>query len=104
MNAAEVYAYDAPPRYASWEEPIAQGGEVPVKVSAAGLHQIVRALAKGTHYGSTGKLPFIPGVDGVGRFEDGTRVLFGVARSPFGSFAESAVTKRDMRADSGRPG
>ncbi|MGA2741312.1 MAG: hypothetical protein ABSG65_28225 [Bryobacteraceae bacterium] len=37
---------------------------------AAGLHPIVKALANGTHYGSTGELPFIPGVDGAGRLED----------------------------------
>ena len=37
-------------------------------------------------------LPLIPGVDGVGRLEDGTRVYFGVSRPPFGTFAERAVT------------
>jgi NADPH2:quinone reductase len=47
-------------------------------------------LAKGTHYGSSGILPFIPGVDGVGRKEDGTRVYFGGSRSPYGTFAERA--------------
>jgi NADPH2:quinone reductase len=52
----------------------------------------VKSLANGTHYGSTGKLPFVPGVDGVGRLEDGTRVYFGVSRPPFGTFAERAVT------------
>jgi NADPH:quinone reductase-like Zn-dependent oxidoreductase len=36
-------------------------------------------------------LPFIAGIDGVGRLEDGTRVYFGTARSPFGTFAERAL-------------
>ena len=56
-----------------------------VRVTAAGLHPIVKSLANGSHYGSTGELPFIPGVDGVGRLEDGSRVLFGISRAPFGT-------------------
>jgi NADPH:quinone reductase-like Zn-dependent oxidoreductase len=94
MNAASVHAFDKPPRYGSFAEPVADEGEVIVAVSAAGLHQIVKSLASGSHYGSTGELPFIPGVDGVGRLEDGTRVYFGISRSPFGSFAERSVTAR----------
>jgi NADPH2:quinone reductase len=96
MNAAVVRDFDAPPRYASFEEPVAAEGELLVKVSAAGLHPIVKALANGTHYGSTGALPFIPGIDGVGQLEDGTRVYFGIARSPFGSFAERTVAAASM--------
>ena len=93
MNAAVVRAYDAPPSYTTFEEPVAGEGEVLVTVTAAGLHPIVKALANGTHYGSTGVLPFVPGVDGVGRLQDGKRVFFGVARPPFGSFAEKTVTR-----------
>lgn len=90
MNAAVVSAFDAPPRYATFAEPVAAKGERIVTVTAAGFHPIVKALAKGTHYGSTGELPFIPGVNGVGRLEDGTRVYFGMSRKPFGTFAERA--------------
>jgi NADPH2:quinone reductase len=91
MNAAVVQAFDAPPRYTTFEAPTPRDGEVLVNVSAAGLHRIVRALASGTHYGSTGELPFIPGIDGVGRLQDGSRVFFAAARSPYGSFAEQTV-------------
>jgi NADPH:quinone reductase-like Zn-dependent oxidoreductase len=90
MNAAVVSAFDKPPRYGSFSEPVAAEGEMPVNVTAAGLHPIVKALASGTHYGSTGELPFIPGIDGVGRLQDGTRVYFGIARKPFGTFSERA--------------
>jgi NADPH:quinone reductase-like Zn-dependent oxidoreductase len=90
MNAAVVYSFDAPPHYTTFTDPVAAEGEKLVTVTAAGLHPIVKALAKGTHYGSSGELPFIAGVDGVGRLDDGTRVFFGVARSPFGTFAERA--------------
>jgi NADPH2:quinone reductase len=96
MNAAVVDAFDAPPRYTSFADPVAGEGEVLVKVSAAGLHPIVTALANGTHYGSTGALPFVPGVDGVGQLADGRRVYFGIARSPFGSFAEQTVAAASM--------
>lgn len=96
MNAAVVESYDQPPRYATFDDPVAGDGEVLVKVTAAGLHPIVRALARGAHYGSTGKLPLIPGVDGVGRLPDGTRVIFGSSRPPFGSFAELSVSRSAM--------
>jgi NADPH2:quinone reductase len=91
MNAAVVTAFDRPPRYSSFAEPVPAEGEQLVNVTAAGLHPIVRALASGTHYGSTGELPLIAGVDGVGRLENGARVYFGVSRKPFGTFAERAL-------------
>jgi NADPH:quinone reductase-like Zn-dependent oxidoreductase len=93
MNAALVESYDRPPRYAEFADPVAGDGEVLVEVKAAGLHPIVKALASGKHYGSTGGLPFVPGVDGVGKLADGRRVYFGVMRPPYGAFAERAVTR-----------
>ena len=57
MNAAVVRAYDAPPRYTTFEDPVAGEGEKLVTITAAGLHPIVKLLAAGTHYGSTGALP-----------------------------------------------
>lgn len=96
MNAALVCSYDAPPHYTNFADPTPAEGETMIKVTAVGLHPIVKALAKGTHYGSSGILPFIPGVDGVGRREDGTRVYFGAARSPYGTFAERAVAAKKM--------
>ena len=96
MNAAVVTSYDAPPRYTTFVEPVAAEGERLVSVSAVGLHPIVKALAKGAHYGSSEELPFIAGIDGVGRLEDGARVYFGIARSPFGSFAERALAANWM--------
>ncbi len=96
MHAAVVHAFDAPPRYTTFANPVAAEGELPVTVTAAGLHPIVKALANGTHYGSTGELPFVPGVDGVGRLADGSRVYFGISRSPYGTFAERALAANWM--------
>src|SRR5438270_1253277 len=91
MYAAVANAFDAPPRDTTFAGPLPAEGEKIVSVSAAGLHPIVKGLARGTHYGSSGELPFIAGIDGVGTLEDGTRVYFGVARSPFGTFCERSL-------------
>ncbi len=96
MNAAVVYSFDTPPRYTTFADPVAAEQEVVVNVSAAGLHPVVKSQANGSHYASPQALPFIPGVDGTGRLEDGTRVYFGISRLPFGSFAERCVTGRSM--------
>ncbi len=96
MNAAVVHAFDAPPRYTSFAEPVAADSEIVVDLIAAGFHPVVRALANGSHYGSTGMLPFIPGVDGVGRQSDGTKIYFGMSRAPFGTFSERALAAHGM--------
>jgi NADPH:quinone reductase-like Zn-dependent oxidoreductase len=96
MHAAVVHAFDAPPRYSAFADPVAAEGERVVTVTAAGLHPIVKALASGTHYGSTGDLPFVPGVDGVGRLADGSRVYFGMSRSPYGTFSERGLAANWM--------
>jgi NADPH:quinone reductase-like Zn-dependent oxidoreductase len=96
MKAAVVSSFSAPPQYAVFADPAPATGEVLVRVTAAGLHPIVKALANGSHYGSTGQLPFVPGVDGVGRLDDGTRVFFGGLRDPFGTMAEHAAVPREM--------
>jgi NADPH2:quinone reductase len=91
MNAALVESFQSPPRYTQFEDPVPNENEQPIRVLAAGLHRIVRALASGSHYASTGKLPFIPGIDGIGRLDDGRRIYFGGVRAPFGTFAERAL-------------
>jgi NADPH:quinone reductase-like Zn-dependent oxidoreductase len=91
MNAAVIESYANPPRYKDFVDPVAQPGEHLVKVVAAGLHPIVKSLANGSHYGSTGQFPLVAGVDGVGKLEDGTSVYFGVARPPFGTFSELSI-------------
>lgn len=96
MKAAVVESFDRPPRYAEFADPVAGEGEVLVEVKAAGLHPIVKGLASGSHYGSVGELPLVPGVDGVGRLADGRRVYFGATRPPYGTFAEWGVTRPAM--------
>jgi NADPH2:quinone reductase len=54
MNAAVLYELGAAPRYTSFRDPEPEEGEILVDVIGAGLHPIVKALASGSHYGSTG--------------------------------------------------
>jgi NADPH:quinone reductase-like Zn-dependent oxidoreductase len=62
-------------------------GEVLVRVEAAALSQLARAQAAGRHY-SGATPPFVPGIDGVGRTQDGRRVYFAFPRAPWGSMGE----------------
>jgi NADPH:quinone reductase and related Zn-dependent oxidoreductases len=93
MKTAIVSSFDRVPEYGEFEEPVAQAGEVLIKVSAAGLSQLVRGQAAGRHYSSGTSLPVIPGVDGVGRLADGRRVYFAFPRAPFGAMAELSVVR-----------
>jgi NADPH:quinone reductase-like Zn-dependent oxidoreductase len=66
-----------------------------VEVLAVGLHPRVRSQADGSHYTSTGALPLIPGVDGVGRGIDGALRYFVLDDTPMGSMAEKTVINID---------
>jgi NADPH:quinone reductase-like Zn-dependent oxidoreductase len=95
MKSAVVHTYGESPRFEDFADPTPTNEtEVKVKVLAAGLHQLVKAVANGSHYTSTAMLPMIPGVDGVGRLDDGTRVYFGMAHAPYGTMAEWSVVAR----------
>lgn len=94
MKAAVLRTFGETPHYENFPDPRVGEGEVLVRVRAAGLHPVVRALATGSHYGSAELLPIVVGVDGVGRLEDDTRVFFGGARPPYGTMAELAPAPR----------
>ena len=95
MHAAVVHQFDRPPRYEEVAPPVPSGGdEEVVDVVAAGLHPRVRSQADGSHYTSTGTLPFVPGVDGVGRRTDGAMVYFVLSDTAAGSMADQTVIHR----------
>ena len=96
MHAALVEDFKSPPRYREIPPPVANQGEVLLKVRAAALSNLVRGQANGSHYSSGATLPFIPGNDGVGITEDGARVYFISPRAPFGSMAEYTVVSQAM--------
>jgi NADPH:quinone reductase-like Zn-dependent oxidoreductase len=77
VHAAVVRSFDNPPRYEPFDLPApSDGDQALVDVLAVGLHPRVRTGASGSHYTSTGTLPMVPGIDGVGRREDGQMVYF----------------------------
>jgi len=91
MNAAVVTSFTEPPHYQPFAVPTANDGEILVDVLAAGLHPRVRSGAAGQHYTSSGTLPLIPGVDGVGRRPDGKLVYFAADDHALGTMADKAI-------------
>ncbi|MFD1887166.1 quinone oxidoreductase family protein [Paenibacillus wenxiniae] len=92
MKAAIVYEFGQAPQYGEYElQALQSPHKVYINVIAAGLHQRVRSQADGSHYTSIGKLPLVPGVDGVGRLPDGRLVYFVMPDDSLGSMAEQTI-------------
>jgi NADPH:quinone reductase-like Zn-dependent oxidoreductase len=99
VHAAVVRSFDNPPRYEPFDLPTpADDHHALVDVLAVGLHPRVRSSASGSHYTSTGRLPMVPGVDGVGRRDDGQVVYFVADDGLAGSMATRTVidTRRSV--------
>jgi NADPH:quinone reductase-like Zn-dependent oxidoreductase len=97
LRAAIVSAYGAPPGVAERQEPDAQDGRAVVELLAAALNPADLAIASGSFPAGSPPLPYVPGIEGVGRvvesarFAPGARVWaagrgLGVAHD--GTFAE----------------
>lgn len=91
MKAAVVKSHGEAPVYADFDEPAAVSGHHLIQVSAAALSHVTRSRAAGSHYSSTGGFPFVAGVDGTGRLDDGRRVYFFKPHAPFGAMAERSL-------------
>lgn len=91
IKAAVVTDFARPPRYEQSALPTPTDTEEIVEVLAAGLHPCVRSGASGAHYTSTGRLPLIPGIDGVGRRTDGSLVYFALDDDQIGSMATRTI-------------
>lgn len=94
MKAAVLHTLGQPPRFEDFPDPDTSPGEVIVRVRAASLKNIDKALASGTHYDRHVQLPVVCGLDGVGVLDDGTRVFCGGPRPPYGMMAERTVVSR----------
>ncbi|XVU28442.1 quinone oxidoreductase family protein [Actinoplanes sp. CA-054009] len=95
IQAAVVGSFDRPPRYESFDLPAPVGeDQAVVDVVAVGLHPRVRSGAAGRHYTSTGKLPMVPGIDGVGRLDDGRLIYFVADDDLTGPMATRTVVDR----------
>jgi NADPH:quinone reductase-like Zn-dependent oxidoreductase len=91
MKAAIVRGPGLTPVYGDFSDPSPEPGENRIAVTAAAISQVVKSRASGSHYTSSGVFPFVVGIDGVGRLDDGRRVYFVMPRAPYGSMAEKAV-------------
>jgi NADPH:quinone reductase-like Zn-dependent oxidoreductase len=91
MKAALVKQAGAVPVYADFAEPVTAEGMVRVTVAASALSHVTRSRAAGKHYSDAAALPFVPGIDGTGVLDDGTRVYFVMPQAPFGGMAEQCL-------------
>ena len=91
MKAAIVAQAGSLPVYGDFNEPVPSIGESSIAVTAAALSPVVKGRVSGAHYSSLGDFPFVAGIDGVGRLDDGRRVYFILPKAPYGSMAERAA-------------
>lgn len=96
MKAAVVRAFDRPPHYEDFPDPVAaHGDELVVDVVAAALHPRVRSQANGSHYSSTGQLPLVPGVDAVVRDPKGKLYYALLDDTTLGTMAQRTIIEKD---------
>jgi NADPH:quinone reductase-like Zn-dependent oxidoreductase len=92
MYAAVVEVLGQAPHYREFPEPVPEAGEVKIEMKAAGLHPIVKSRASGQHYSSSGKVPAIPGIDGVGVLNGRLVYCYG-SRDEYGTMAQFTVAE-----------
>ena len=66
MPAAVIHRHAAPPEYVLWPMPRRGPGQALVLVTAAPISPLDLLCASGTSYFGTPRLPYIPGVQGIG--------------------------------------
>jgi NADPH:quinone reductase-like Zn-dependent oxidoreductase len=100
LTAALITAHGAPPEVSTYRLPEPGPDQCLIRVTAAPLIPLDRLCATGTSYFGPPKLPYVPGVAGVGvvqrgnRLPAGTRVWFNTdagMRPGDGAMAERAV-------------
>lgn len=93
MRTIQVRDWSTGPELVEVEKPEKHPQFRQVQVVAAGFHKLVYARLTNNHY-SSGNLPHVAGVDGVGiDTETGKMVYFAKPSQPEGSFAEFVNTR-----------
>jgi NADPH2:quinone reductase len=95
MRAAVLREYGAVPEIGTFASPRATNGDAVVDVLVAGLNPNDLQRASGAFYSGAPQLPSVPGREGIGRLQDGTRVYFDESVPPYGSMAERTLVPRD---------
>lgn len=76
MYQAQIDTWGSAPKYVQVSDlPQPNEDEVQIKVEAVGIHRVVRSRASGKHY-SSGSLPHVPGIDGVGRRTSDNKLVY----------------------------
>jgi NADPH:quinone reductase-like Zn-dependent oxidoreductase len=105
MRAAIVPAHGAVPEVGERREPQPAAGEAVLELSAAALNPADLAIASGSFPAGSPPVPYVPGIEGVGRvltsrrFSPGTRVWAsgrGLGVVYDGALAERFVAKDDV--------
>ena len=99
MKAAIKTSAQSGVEFGEFAEPVVGQGRQLVELVAAGIHPIVRSLANGTHYGSDGGYPLVPGVDAVARAADGALIYTGYVEAPYGTLAERMAVPAGFRLE-----
>ncbi|MFD7712316.1 zinc-binding alcohol dehydrogenase family protein [Streptomyces sp. NPDC059785] len=101
MRAVVVTEPGTAPVDSEFPEPEPMLERDPVSLVGAGVHQLVRALAAGRHYGSGQQYPLVPGIDAVARTSDGRLVYTAMAAAPWGTMAERITTPFGLELPAG---
>lgn len=103
MRAAVIPAYQASPEPGERREPEPAGGKAVVELLAAALNPADLAIASGSFPAGSPPLPYIPGIEGVGRvvqsdrFAPGTRVW--ASGRGLGVASDGSLAERFLAAD-----
>ncbi len=107
MRAARIVELGAPPAIDEIDPPAAGTGEVTIELEAASLNPADLAIASGGFYAGHPPVPYVPGLEGVGRVAgEGRRVMalgggLGVTRDGTAAeqFAAPVSALIDLRED-----
>lgn len=91
MKAAMIHQFGDTPSIEEVPAPTPTAGHTIVDVLAFSTNNRTTAQINGTHYTAKNPLPFIPGLDGVGRTPSGQLVYFLTDDPYYGSFAEQTL-------------
>ena len=94
MKAAVVLGAGRAPVYADFAEPEPAAGEARIAVTAAAVSQVTKSRTSGQHYSSSGHFPFVVGIDGVGKLDDGSRLYFLLPRAPLRQHGGKSMAAR----------
>jgi NADPH:quinone reductase-like Zn-dependent oxidoreductase len=94
MKAAVVRELGSAPKFGEFPDPEAGPGEVLVSMTASAVNPLTLTRASGAHYSAQTPVPFVAGIDGVGRTDDGARVYVMSTRPPYGTLAERVAAPR----------